>query len=125
VDSTRYGAEANFNKDTIFRVAEYFDDKFTASALDNFSGGSSREVRVVAQADLQQLSKNLSEKLLKEVNEELQQSAKEGIYLVPTGKNKILKSDYSAQVGEETESLTLNLTLAVEAVKYSSADLKE
>ncbi len=119
------GAEANFNKDTKFRVAEYFDDKFTASALDNFSGGSSREVRVVAQADLQQLSKNLSEKLLKEVNEELQQSAKEGIYLVPTGKNKILKSDYSAQVGEETESLTLNLTLAVEAVKYSSADLKE
>lgn len=119
------GAEANFNKDTKFRVAEFFDDKFTASALDNFSGGSSREVRVVAEADLQQLSKNLSEKLLKEASNDLTQSAPEGTYLVPTGKSKVLKSDFSAQVGEETESLTLDLTLAVEAVKYSAADLKE
>lgn len=125
VTANDIGSEANFNKDTKFRVAEYFDDKFSATSLDNFSGGSSREVRVVAEADLGRLLKALSEKLAKEAGTELEQASKDGIYLVPTGKTKVIKSDFSAEVGGETESLSLDLTLEVEAVKYLSTDLKE
>jgi len=119
------GSDANFNKDTKFRVAEYFDDKFSATAADNFSGGSSREVRVVAEADMNRLLKSLSEKLIQEINIELEEVSKDGVYLVPTSKTKVIKSDFSAQLGGETESLSLNLTLEVEVVKYFSTDLKE
>ncbi len=125
VTANDIGSEANVNKDTKFRVADYFDDKFSATAADNFSGGSSREVRVVAAADQERLLQTLSVKLTEEAKKELTQTSQDGVYLVPTGKNKILKSDFSAQVGQETESVTLNLTLAVEAAKYFSADLKE
>lgn len=125
VTANDIGSEANFNKDTKFRVADYFDDKFSASAADNFSGGSSREVRVVAEADLSRLLKALSEKLVQEAGTELEQASKDGVYLVPTGKTKVIKSDFSAKVGGETESLSLDLTLEVEAVKYLSTDLKE
>ncbi len=119
------GSEANFNKDTKFRVAEYFEDKFSAVAADNFSGGSSREVRVVAEVDLNRLTDSLSKKLVAEAMKEFEQESVDGTYLVPTGKNKVLKSNFSAKLGDETESLTLDLTLEVEAVKYFSADLKK
>lgn len=125
VTANDIGSEANFNKDTKFRVADYFDDKFSATAEDNFSGGSSREVRVVAEVDLNRLTKSLSDKLFEEAKKELDQSSKDGVYLVPTGKIKTLKSDFSAQLGAETESLTLDLTLELEVVKYFSTDLKD
>lgn len=119
------GSEANFNKDTKFRVADYFDDKFSATALDNFSGGSSREVRVVAEVDMNRLLKNLSDKLFQEASTELEQASKDGVYLLPSGKTKVIKSDFSAELGEETESLSLDLILEVEAIKYLSTDLKD
>lgn len=125
VTANDIGSEANFNKETKFRVDEYFDDKFSATALDNFSGGSSREVRVVAEVDLNRLLETLKDKLAKEANLELEQASQDGVYLVPTGKTKVIKSDFSAELGDETESLSLDLTLEIEAVKYSTADLKE
>lgn len=118
------GAEANFNKDTKFRVGNYFDDEFTATALENFSGGSSREVRVVAQADQDKLLETLKIKLTEDARSELEEESKEGVYLVPTGKTIVKSSDFSAEIGAETDSLTLSLTLEVEAVKYASSDLK-
>lgn len=119
------GAEANLNKETKLRVADYFDDKFSAVSADNFSGGSSREVRVVAEADQQKLRESLEQKLIAEARAELEAATKDGTYLVPTGVSKVIESDFSAEVGTETDSLTLSLTLEVEAVKYLSADLKK
>ncbi len=118
------GSEANFNKDTKFRVADYFEDKFSAISADNFSGGSSREVRVVAQIDQDRLMENLTKKLSQEAAKEYETDSKDGVYLVPTGKVKVNKSEFSAKIGDETESITLSLTVNVEAVKYLSKDLK-
>lgn len=119
------GAEANLNKETKLRVADYFDDEFAATTLDTFAGGSSREVRVVAEADRQQLATSLQQKLMADAKKELEQESKDGVYLVPTGVNKVLSSDFSAEIGAETESLTLSLSLEVEVIKYLSADLKK
>lgn len=119
------GSEANYNKDTKFRVAEYFDDKFSAISADNFSGGSSREVRVVAQADQDKLLANLTKKLLEVANQELEQESKNGAHLVATGKTKAKNSNFSAKLGDEAESISLKLVLEVEVVKYLSADLKK
>ena len=119
------GSEANFNKETKFRVADYFDDKFSAVALGNFAGGSSREVRVVAQVDMDRLTQALHKKLVEEAMKEFEDESVGGTYFVPTGKNRSVKSNFSAELGTETESLTLDLTLEVEAVKYLSADLKK
>jgi hypothetical protein len=119
------GSEANFNKETKFRVADYFEDKFSATASDNFSGGSSREVRVVAEVDKNRLLDSLSKKLMEEATKELEQESKDGIYLVPTGKNKTLDSKFSAELGAESESLNLDLSLEIEVVKYLASDLKQ
>lgn len=118
------GSDANFNKDTKFRVGDYYDDKFSAVASDNFSGGSSREVRVVAEVDLNTLSSSLTNKLAEEAKKDFTDESKDGVHLVPTGNIKTTKSDFSAKVGDETDSLTLDMTLSVEAIKYLSTDLK-
>ena len=119
------GVEANINKETRLRVADYFDDKLSATSVDNFSGGSSREVRVVSQTDQDNLLKNLTLKLIGEANKELIAESVGGVYLLPTNQSKVLESEFSAEVGDETDSVNLDLKIEVKALKYLAADLKQ
>lgn len=119
------GIEGNINKETRLRVAELGEDKASASTLDNFSGGSSREVRVVSETDQQTLLKNLSATLLAEAGKEFAAGSTNGVYLLPTGDSKVVSSKYSAEVGDETDSLTLELTLETKALKYLASDLRQ
>jgi len=119
------GVEANINKETRLRVADYFDDKLSAISVDNFSGGSSREVRVVSQTDQDNLLKNLTTKLIGEANKELATESVGGVYLLPTNQSKVLESTFSAKVGDETDSVNLDLKIEVKALKYLAADLKQ
>ena len=119
------GADANINKETKLRVADYYDDSFSAQAVDNFSGGSSREIRVVSPEDISKLATELKQVLIDDASEEFSDDSKDGVYFIPTGNSKTLSAEYSHQEGEEVESLVLNLTIEVEAVKYSSSDLKQ
>ncbi len=119
------GVEGNLNKDTRLRVAELGEDKASANTLENFSGGSSREVRVVAEADQQTLLKNLSATLLAEAAKEFAAESKSGVYLLPTGDSKVVSSKFSAEVGAETDSLTLELALETKALKYLASELRE
>lgn len=118
------GIEGNLNKDTRLRVAELGEDKASANTLENFSGGSSREVRVVAEADQQTLLKNLSATLLAEAAKEFAVESKSGVYLLPTGDSKVVSSKFSAKVGDETDNFTLELELETKALKYLASELR-
>lgn len=125
VTATAIGAESNLKKNAKLRVANFAEDQFAATATEDFSGGSSREVKVVAETDqskvLQQLSKNLFEIAKKELDE----ASNNGTHYVATGQTKVLSTTYSAKVGDEAENVTLHLKLGVESIKYSSSDLKD
>jgi hypothetical protein len=124
VTAVDIGADANINKDSKLRVSDYYDDAYSAVVLDNFSGGSSREIRVVSQEDRTDLLNSLIDKLIAEAEKEFDQDSKDGVYYLATGNTEIQDSNFSAAVGDEADSLTLDLDLDVEAIKYLSTDLK-
>lgn len=125
VTASDIGADANLAEETKLRVSDYYDDAFSAVVLETFSGGSSREIRVVAQADRTSLLNTLTTKLIEEAQKELDQDSKDGVYYLATGNSTVANSNFSGEVGTETESLSLDLNLNVESIKYLSTDMKQ
>jgi hypothetical protein len=119
------GADGNIAKESKLKVADFSNDTYSATAVDSFSGGSSREVRVVSQTDLDNLLNQFRDSLNKLATDEFIQESKDGIYFVPTGNKKIAEFTYDHEEGDEVETLSLSMTLAVEAIKYLSSDLKQ
>lgn len=118
------GANYNIAKEQEMQVGDFTISTYAAKSKDDFTGGSSREVRVVSQEDKTKVLKNVQQILLAQATEEFKESSKDGISIIPTGKTKVLKATYDAEIGEEVSSLTLDLELEVEAVAYSQEDMK-
>jgi hypothetical protein len=125
VTARQIGAESNLEKDTSLFVVPYDSNTYNAFVhKDGLSGGTSREVRVVAQSDMDSLLSDLREELLKEVNKELESEFGEGVYALPSKKIIDSNANFSAKVGDEADNLTLDLTIELETLTYSGSDLR-
>lgn len=118
------GVEGNISKEKELTVGDF--DKSTYSALStiDFSGGSSREVRVVSQADLDKALAEAKKALLDQANTEFTSESKDGTYILPTGTVNITETQYSAELEKEAEDVTAAVTGEVLALSYQVADLK-
>jgi hypothetical protein len=119
------GAEANIDKNSKLKVGDFSEDTYSATVIDNFSGGSSREVRVVSKEDLETLLSQLRTSLNEIAIDEFTEESRDGVYFVPTNNNRITSFEYDHEEGDEVETLSLEMTLEVEAIKYLSSDLKQ
>lgn len=119
------GADANIEKNSKLKIADFSEETYLATAVDNFSGGSSREVRVVSKKDLDNLLSQLRKSLNAIASNEYSQESKDGVYFVPTGSDRITTFTYDHEETDEVETLSLSMTLEVEAIKYLSSDLKQ
>lgn len=125
VTAAAIGAESNLEKGVELTVASYDTNTYNAYSIDNnFTGGSSREVRIVAQKDLDELTTDLREELLKKINAEFADESGNGTYILPSKAIINETARYSARVDTEAESVSLDLEIEVEAVTYSGSDLK-
>lgn len=122
--ATAIGADYNLPEKTEFTVASFSTDTYSAIATGNFTGGTSREVRVVSQKDQDELLTSLKKELIDQGNESLQNKTTEGLYLVPTNQIEVVASEYDAEVGDEVSVLTLDLTVHVSALTYDGEDLR-
>lgn len=119
------GAEANIKKDSKLKIADFSEDTYSATAIADFSGGSSREVRVVSKDDLDKLLNQLKTKLNDGASNDFAQESTAGVYFVPTGNSQIKTFNYDHDEADEVETVSLTMTLEVEAIKYLSSDLKQ
>ncbi|GIK84092.1 MAG: hypothetical protein BroJett025_07140 [Patescibacteria group bacterium] len=125
ITASQIGAEGNLKKDTELTIASYDTSSYNAFVIDeDLAGGSSREVRVVAQKDLDELLKDLKEELLKKINDEFAAESGNGTYILPSKSIINEKAKYNSELEKEAESLSLELEIEVEAVTYSGGDLK-
>ncbi len=88
------------------------------------TGGSSREIRVVADEDRQELLTTLRQRLLKQAKDEFEAESGNGQYITATNNYEVLEQEYSAEVGDEVEQLALDLNLSVQGITYTMDDLK-
>jgi len=125
VTAAQIGAESNISKDSELAVAAYGTDTYNAFVInDDLAGGSSREVRVVAQKDLDELQGDLREELVKKINDEFADESGNGTYILPSKSIVDETAKFDREVDDEAEAVTLDLEIEIEAVTYSGGDLK-
>lgn len=123
VQAREIGAQFNIAKETELQVADFAVSTYAAQADEDFSGGSSREVRVVSAKDRSQLRDSLLDSLRQEAIDSLRSQSRNGQYVIPTGSMEIILEDFGAEVDAEVASLELNLTIEVFAVSYNKEDI--
>lgn len=125
VTAAQIGADSNIEKDSALTVASYDTDSYEAFVVDDdFTGGSSREVRVVAQEDRSELLQDLKTELIEAINKEFSDESGDGTYILPSKAVVDEVASFDAEVEDEAEDITLTLEITVEAVSYSGGDLK-
>lgn len=124
VTAKEIGADFNLDKNTDFTIANFGKDTYAARNDQSLGGGSSREIQAVSKEDQQKLSASLKKSLMKKAETEMKTTLPAGEYLVLSGKSQVSSEVYSAKVGEETDKLSLTMTVKVEGYSYKAEDLK-
>lgn len=124
VTAAEIGADYNLKKDATFKIGDYATDTFSAKAVADFSGGSSREIRVVSEKDQTELAARVVKKILTKASDEFSEDSKNGQYYLSTTQYQLETEKYSAAVGEEQEEFSLAMTLKVAGINYQTSDLQ-
>lgn len=127
VTAERIGAEYNQSINTEFTVdgqssldAQAKNDKVA------LSGGSSRDVQVVASADLDKLLTDLQKDLESKGKSDLERQAGSDYQVIDKAlKTTVISKVYDKKIDDEATDVNLNLTIEIKGTVYSNKDLKE
>jgi hypothetical protein len=124
VTAADIGADSNLEKEVELQVASFDPGTYSAAAIETFTGGSSREVRVVSVSDRDQLIEELRKKLLTEAQDEIEENLNEGEYVASVNIYEVDEQVFDAKTGDEIGAVTLDLSVTVQALAYDTEDLK-
>lgn len=124
VTAEAIGDAYNIKKEREFSVKGYKSSQLTASNAEDFKGGSSKEIRVVTQEDLNKLERELGKYIEQMAPEALKSVVASGFDLIDKsqkvgGKSVILAN----KAGDEKSKLSGSITAQVEGLTYSKAEL--
>ena len=118
------GPEYNLAAGTELSFKDDGTSRFSAKTDSGLSGGSSREIRAVADEDQKRLLQRLTDQLKGEAKDKLQTQVGQDKTVVEPGMTvETLKKSFDKKVGEEANDLTLNLALRLTALTLSRNDL--
>jgi hypothetical protein len=119
------GEAGNLPAKTKFTFADYSAAQYLVESKSAFSGGSSREVRVVSKQDRDSLAEKLEAELKDKAKEASLEKVEPGREVIPEGiELKISEENFSADVGEETDKLSLSAKAKATAYLYRQDDVK-
>ena len=120
------GAQFNLAADTNFTVDNYSTSDMEAKNESSFSGGTSREIQAVSDEDQKTLSDELKAELTDKAKEDLKASVNENQFLIEeslTATSSGVK--FSNKVGDEADSLKLDLTIDASVVVIDKTEMLE
>lgn len=124
ITAVEIGSESNIAKDVEMTVANFSTDTYVAKTASETTGGTSREIKAVSQKDQDDLAAALKKELNEQAVKKLQEQAGSGKYVFPTNRLKVVSTKFSAEVGKETNSFTVTMTVEAEALAYSASELR-
>lgn len=126
VTAVKIGEEGNLSSGTNFSFKDYPTSSYIAKGDGDFSGGTSKEVSVVAKSDQEKLLADLSKKAMDKAKEDLHsRSNAEERFIEETLTSEIKEKKFDKEVGEEAIELNLALTMNFNAVTYNEKEVKE
>ncbi len=125
VTAAAIGADSNLPSGTDFSINGLPVDQVAAKSQGNFSGGTSKNITIVTDADQKKLLASLASQLRSQAAQKLQQSVS-GKKVLPDGLSEtITKKSYTKNVGDQADNFSLTLTVRYNGIAYAESDLKD
>lgn len=127
VEAAEHGATYNLAANLFFTINgyEYGDNGLQGINPGAFTGGTTEEVRIVAQSDLDTGRSELQQTLEAAAREEISDKAGQASKLVSESlKTEIMSNEFDKNVGDEAAAITGRMTVRVTAQVYVETDLK-
>lgn len=118
------GSESNIEKGRSLSVADFGSDTYSAETVDDFTGGSSREVRVVSKTDQDVLASELKKELTKQAEDQLKTSGTNGQFFAPNVTVVVDSAEYDREIEDEADQVTLTMSVTVSTLVYKAEDIK-
>jgi len=119
------GTDYNFDGEASFTFKEYPESVYSAKTDSGFSGGTSREINVVSEDDINSLLKDAQQELKDKALQKLESDKKPGEKIFIEEDLEISSEEYSAEEGEEVNNITLKAEAELTAFIYQEQDLEE
>jgi hypothetical protein len=124
VEASVIGSVYNIDEDESLRVSGYKESELSAKAEEDFKGGSSEKIKVVAEEDIELVTKDLAPKLIEKSEKLLKEKQTTSSRFISGAlKTEIQKSELSAKVGEKADKLTVKQSSISSGLFYSKAEL--
>lgn len=124
VTAVTLGADGNIPSETNLTVGNYPSSQFASKAQGNFSGGTSKEVTVVSDADQKRLLASLAGDLRKQAQQKLQDQFLNKKILQEALLENIVKKSYNKNINDQASEFSLNMTVRYKGTAFDDQDLK-
>ncbi|MBI2268032.1 MAG: hypothetical protein HYU80_01130 [Candidatus Blackburnbacteria bacterium] len=126
VTALNVGAEYNLSSGVSFKIGNFSTDTTTAKNTSEFTGGTSRDVSAVSSQDKADLEKEVKEEIKNQAMERAKsQVGSEEILIGDRGSITIGKQEFSSQVGEEADTLSVTTTATVRFTVVSKEHIQK
>lgn len=125
VTAVSIGEDGNLAKDESFSVANFPRSEVDAVSEEDFSGGVSREARVVSQDDISKLRSELAEELRLQARRDLESSAFGSRFIAEVVEYEVINETVSARVGEEADAVTMTMTIGATGLALPESQVAE
>ena len=122
VTASKFGTSYNLPSGTKFTIGEL--STVAAKNDDAFSGGTTKNVSVVAKADIDKLTKQVTSDLQKKAREELSKQVTSDSVLLPVFSSEdFSKKSFSKDADDEAQQVSLTAEIEFTGIIYSKKDL--
>ncbi len=118
------GADGNLPSGTALSIASLENSQFSAMSEGNFSGGNSKDVTVVTDADQKKLLASLGSDLRKQAQGQLQTKLNGKKILEEALLDEIVQKSFSKNINDQAQDFSLNMTVKYKGTAYIESDLK-
>ncbi|MDP2671845.1 MAG: hypothetical protein Q8P13_05315 [bacterium] len=123
VTAAKTGAEGNYAADTNFKVGSADPGEVYAKNDTAFSGGTTKTLAIISDADRKALRASLLKKLTKKATDEIKTKNPDLILVSGSVETTVSKETYDKNIGEEAAEVSLNMEVATNAIFIKEADV--
>lgn len=124
IKAASIGPEGNLPGGTELSLSSYSDSVYSAKTENGLSGGTSREVKVVAAEDQENLEDDLKKELNNTALEQIANQNPDQLFLNQEVASEVISKDFSDDVGTETDELSLSLKMKFSNLAYSAKEFE-
>jgi dUTPase len=126
VTAENIGESYNIKDDKDLDVKGYGSDELSASSAEDFKGGSSKEVKIVAAADITKLEQDLTSYITSQSGTALKNRVPNGYSLIDKSEKIVSKNVViNNKAGEKKDTISGSITAQVEGLTYSKTELAD